>query len=44
MDPKKSRMNVRKIEVPTDTATEFESGDTATDIERRKVEREQKER
>ena len=34
---------MRKIEVPTDTPTEFESGDTATDIQRRREEREQRE-
>ena len=30
--PKKATKNVRKIEVPTDTPTEFELGDTAADI------------
>ena len=29
MGPKTARKNVRKIEVPTDTPTEFEQGDTA---------------
>ena len=31
MSPKKGRKNVKKIEVPTDTPTEFELGDTATE-------------
>ena len=35
----------RKIEVPDDTqSTEFQLGDTAADVERRRVEREQRER
>ena len=34
----------RKIEVPTDTHTQFELGDTAEDIERRKRKREERER
>ena len=38
MIPKKDR-RVRKIEVPTDTPTEFELGDTAADIQRRREER-----
>ena len=33
-----------KIEVPTDTPKEFELGDTAADIKRRKEEKEQRER
>ena len=34
----------RKIEVPDDTqSTEFQLGDTAADVERRRVEREQRE-
>ena len=40
MGPKMSRKNVRKIEVPIDTSTEFELGDTTADIQRRIVERE----
>ena len=39
MGPKKSRI-VRKIEVPTDTPTEFELGDTVADIQRRREEEE----
>ena len=35
MGPIKGRRNVRKIEVLTDTLTEFELGDTASDIGRR---------
>ena len=35
---------MRKIKVPTDTPTEFELGDTATDIHRRREERKQRER
>ena len=31
---------MRKIEVPTDTPTEFELGDTAADIHKMKEERE----
>ena len=38
-----SRTNVRKIEIPTDTLTEFELGDTAAAIQRRREEREQRE-
>ena len=34
----------RKIEVPTDTQPQFELGDTAEDIERRRREREERER
>ena len=34
----------RKIEVPTDTQPQFELGDTAEDIERRRREREREER
>ena len=43
MGPEKGRKNVRKIEVPTDTPTEFELGDTAADIQRRE-DREQREK
>ena len=32
----------RKIEVPTDTQPQFELGDTAEDIERRRREREER--
>ena len=32
----------RKIEVPADTQTQFELGDTAEDIERRRREREER--
>ena len=38
------KKNLRKIEVPTDTSTEFELGDTAPDIQRMREEREQRER
>ena len=31
MDPKKRRINLTKTEVPTDTPTDFELGDTAVD-------------
>ena len=31
--PEKARKNVRKIEVPTDTPTEFVLGDTAGDMQ-----------
>ena len=41
MGPEKK---VRKIEIPTDTPTEFELGDTAADIEKRREKREQRER
>ena len=41
--PYKSRKNVGKIEVLTDTPTEFELGDTAAVIQRRREEREQRE-
>ena len=34
MGPKKGR-RMRKIEIPTDTPTEFELGDRAADIQRR---------
>ena len=34
MCPKKGRKNVRKMEVSTDTPTDFELGDTAVDIQR----------
>ena len=43
-DPKMARKNVRKIEVPTDTPTEFELGDTTSDIQRRREEREHREK
>ena len=39
--PKKARKNVRKIEAPTDTPTEFELGDTAADIQKKREVREQ---
>ena len=35
---------MRKKEVPRDTPTEFELGDTAADIHRRREEREQRDR
>ena len=35
---------MRKIKVPTDTPTEFELGDAAADIQRRREDREQRER
>ena len=38
MGPKTGRRNVRKVEVPTDTPTEFELGDTATVLRREKTE------
>ena len=38
MGPKMGRKNVRKIEIPTDTPTEFEFGDTVADIQRRREE------
>ena len=41
---KMSRKHVRKIDIPTDTHTEFVLGDTAADIQRRREEREQRER
>ena len=43
MGPKKDR-RVRNIEVPTDVSTEFVLGDTATDIQGRREEREARER
>ena len=43
MGPKKSRKNVRKIEVPTNTPTEFDLGDTTAGIQRRREKREQRE-
>ena len=43
MGSKKGR-KVRKIEVPTDSVPEFELGDTAVDIQRRREEREARER
>ena len=39
-----SRKNVRRINIHTDTTTEFEFGDTAGDIQRRRDEREQRKR
>ena len=39
-----SSRQVMKIKVSTDTPTEFELGDTAADIQRRREEREQRER
>ena len=42
MGPKKGR-RVRKIEVPTDSVPEFEQGDTASDIERRREAKEREE-
>ena len=44
MAPKKATNNPRKIEVPTDTPTEFELRDTAADIRTRRVERLKRER
>ena len=44
MGPKTSRKNVRMIELPTDTPTEFELRDTAAGIQRRGQERERRER
>ena len=46
MGLKKARKNVKKIEVPTDTPTEFELGYTAADIQREaeKQQREERER
>ena len=44
MGPKKARRNLRKTEVPTDTPTEFELGDTAAVLQRRREEREQGDR
>ena len=44
MGPKKVRGNMRKIEVPTDSPTEFELRDTVADIQRRRNEREQREK
>ena len=44
MCPKKGRRNVRKVEIPTDTPTEFELGDTAADIQRQREEKEQRKR
>ena len=43
MGPKKGR-RVRKIEVPTDSVPEFELGETAADILRRRQDRERPER
>ena len=42
MGPRKGR-RMRKIEFPRDTPTEFELGDTATDIQRKKEGREERE-
>ena len=39
----KSRKNVRKVEVSTDTYTAFKFGDRASVIERRRVDREKRE-
>ena len=44
MGLKNAQKNVRKIEVPTDTPSGFELGDTAADTQRRREEREQRER
>ena len=44
MGTKKGKRNVRKIEVPTDTATEFELGDTAVDRENREQREEEAEK
>ena len=43
MGPRKGRI-MSKIEVPTDTATEFELGDTAADIQRKRGEIEQRDK
>ena len=43
MGPKKDR-RVRKIEVPTDSAPDFELGDTSADIQQRRQETEARER
>ena len=40
MGPKKGRRAVKRIEVPTETPSEFELGDTLADIQRRKEEKE----
>ena len=40
--PKKARMNIRKIEIPTDTPTDFEFGDAAADNQRLRVKMEQR--
>ena len=42
MGPKDRR--VRKIDIPTDSVPEFELGDTAVDIKRRREKREARER
>ena len=44
MGPKKGRRVLRRIEVPTKTPPEFELGDTAADIQRRKEEKEAREK
>ena len=44
MGPEKARKNVRKIDVPTDTPTGFELGDTAADYQRRRKQTEKGER
>ena len=44
MEPKKARRAVVKIEIPTDTPTDFELGDTAADLQREREEIEQRER
>ena len=43
MGPKKGR-RVRKIDVSTESVTEFEFGDTPADIQQRRLEREARER
>ena len=42
MAPKMSIKNMRKMQVHTVTPEEFEMGDTASDIEKRRVEKEQR--
>ena len=44
MGPKKGRQIARKIEVPTDTPTEFELGYTPAETQSRRQDREQRER
>ena len=39
MSPKKARENPRYIKVPADIPTEFELGDTAADIQKRREKR-----
>ena len=43
MQPTNGRRNVRKIEVPIGTPTEFQLGDTIVDIQKRGEKREQRE-